>query len=172
MCIRSLCKSQLPHKSVNSRPPLPTETRFAATRIYLSIRCILCDIQLWVGDPSSRRVARLSTSSCLVSLCITRCHSTLGSRVSKKTKKICRRARRLFRNELEPQLVFDLDEDSHGRLPACADIYCISCQSRFMFRMCLRSLPLPLSMPLARGHTRYLAVSLSFTHTQTFLVAF
>ena len=28
-------------------------------RIYLSIRCILGDIRLWVGDPSSRRVERI-----------------------------------------------------------------------------------------------------------------
>jgi hypothetical protein len=45
------------------------EPQWAINRAYiLRIRCILGDIRLWVCDPSSRRVERLSTSSCLVSL--------------------------------------------------------------------------------------------------------
>ena len=57
---------------VNIRRLMPT--KWTQERIHVSnkepwenfsIRCIL--IRLWLGDPSSRRVERLSTSSCVVS---------------------------------------------------------------------------------------------------------
>ena len=54
--------------TLNSNRQPQTSTTEPDPRNNLSIRCILGDLRLWVGDPSSRRVERLSTSSCLVSL--------------------------------------------------------------------------------------------------------
>ena len=39
--------------------PVSTGLLWKNAPLYLSIRCILGDIRLWVGDPSSRRVERL-----------------------------------------------------------------------------------------------------------------
>ena len=60
-------------KSANSYPLLKAPVTGPEWRAHLkahdlSIRCMLGDKRLWVGDPSSRRIERLSTCSCRVSL--------------------------------------------------------------------------------------------------------